>query len=244
VQVDGQIKTGRDVVIGAILGADQFGFATAPLVVEGCIMMRKCHLNTCPAGVATQDVELRKRFTGQPEHVINFFTFVAEEVRELMADLGFRKFDEMIGRSDRLEQKKAIEHYKSRGLDFSRVLHKPVVGPEVAIHNTERQDHRLDAVLDRWLIDQAAPALADGKPVTITGETGHYGNRHFCPRCGSPVFAIDGDEIIVNLGSLDAPGQFTPTYELWTIRREAWLPPFPVKRLYERDRDAADRIEA
>ncbi|MEM9681886.1 MAG: glutamate synthase large subunit [Pseudomonadota bacterium] len=170
VQTDGGLRTGRDVVVGALLGADEFGFATAPLVASGCVMMRKCHLNTCPVGIATQDPELRKRFTGKPEHVINYFFFVAEEVRELMSMLGFRTFAEMIGRSDRLEQKKAIEHYKSQGLDFSRVLHKPEVGPDVAIHNSERQDHGLDTVLDRWMIDEAAPALVDGKAVSFSGE--------------------------------------------------------------------------
>ena len=125
VQVDGQMKTGRDVVVGAMLGADEFGFATAPLVVAGCIMMRKCHLNTCPVGVATQDPVLRRKFTGQPEHVVNYFFFVAEEVRELMAQLGFRTFDEMIGRADLLDMQAGIEHWKARGLDFSRVFYQP-----------------------------------------------------------------------------------------------------------------------
>ena len=170
VQVDGGLRTGRDVVVGALLGADEFGFATAPLIASGCIMMRKCHLNTCPVGIATQDPVLRKRFTGKPEHVINYFFFVAEEVRSLMATLGFRRFDDMVGRSDCLDQKKAIEHYKSKGLDFTRVLHKPQVGPEIAIHNCERQDHDIDRVLDRWLIEQAAPALTEGKPVGIMGK--------------------------------------------------------------------------
>jgi glutamate synthase (NADPH/NADH) large chain len=170
VQTDGQLKTGRDVVIAALLGADEMGFSTAPLIATGCIMMRACHLNTCPVGIATQDPELRKRFTGKPEHVINFFFFVAEEVRELMAMLGFRRFSDMVGRSDRLEQQKAIEHYKSKGLDFSRVLHKPQVGSDIAIHNSERQDHDIERVLDRRLIEQAAPALASGKPVAITGK--------------------------------------------------------------------------
>jgi glutamate synthase (NADPH/NADH) large chain len=124
VQADGQMKTGRDVVIGALLGADEFGFATAPLVVEGCIMMRKCHLNTCPVGVATQDPVLRARFSGQPEHVVNYFFFVAEEVRELMAQLGIRKFDDLIGRSDLLDMRKGIDHWKARGLDFSRIFYR------------------------------------------------------------------------------------------------------------------------
>jgi glutamate synthase (NADPH/NADH) large chain len=125
VQADGQMKTGRDVVIAALLGADEFGFATAPLVVEGCIMMRKCHLNTCPTGVATQDPVLRQRFTGQPEHVVNYFFFVAEEARKIMAQLGIRRFDELVGRVDLLDTREGVEHWKARGLDFSRVFHRP-----------------------------------------------------------------------------------------------------------------------
>ena len=124
VQVDGGLRTGRDVVIGALLGADEFGFSTAPLIAAGCIMMRKCHLNTCPVGIATQDPVLRKRFTGPPEHVINYFFFVAEEVRELMAKLGFRRFSEMIGRVDRLDTRRAIDHWKAKGVDLSRILHQ------------------------------------------------------------------------------------------------------------------------
>jgi glutamate synthase (NADPH/NADH) large chain len=137
VQVDGQMKTGRDVVIGALLGADEFGFATAPLVVEGCIMMRKCHLNTCPVGVATQDPELRKRFTGQPEHVVNYFFFVAEEVREWMASLGIRKFDDLIGRTDLLDTQAGIEHWKIQGLDFSKIFYQPNVEKEVSRRHNE-----------------------------------------------------------------------------------------------------------
>ncbi|AHE98369.1 glutamate synthase large subunit [Thioalkalivibrio paradoxus] len=167
VQVDGGMRTGRDVVIGALLGADEFGFATAPLIVEGCIMMRKCHLNTCPVGVATQDPELRKRFTGKPEHVINYFFFVAEEVRQLMARLGFRTVNEMIGQSDRLEMRRAIEHWKAHGLDFSRLLATPDVPAEVARYNAEAQDHGLDKALDHELIRQAQPALERGEPVQI-----------------------------------------------------------------------------
>jgi glutamate synthase (NADPH/NADH) large chain len=167
VQVDGQIKTGRDVIIGALLGADEFGFATAPLVAEGCIMMRKCHLNTCPVGVATQDPVLRKKFTGKPEHVINYFFFVAEEIRELMARLGIRKFNDLIGRSDLLDMRKGIEHWKARGLDFSRIFHQPQIGPEVARFHTETQDHGLDKALDHRLIELAAPALERGEKVTI-----------------------------------------------------------------------------
>jgi glutamate synthase domain-containing protein 2/glutamate synthase domain-containing protein 1/glutamate synthase domain-containing protein 3 len=167
VQVDGQIKTGRDVVIGALLGADEFGFATAPLVAEGCIMMRKCHLNTCPVGVATQDPVLRRKFSGKPEHVINYFFFVAGEIRELMARLGIRKFDDLIGRSDLLDMRKGIEHWKARGLDFSRIFHQPQIGPEVARFHNEAQDHGLDRALDHRLIELAAPALERGEKVTI-----------------------------------------------------------------------------
>ena len=167
VQVDGGLRTGRDVVIGALLGADEFGFATAPLIVEGCIMMRKCHLNTCPVGVATQDPELRKRFTGKPEHVVNYFFFVAEEVRQLMAQLGFRSFNEMIGRIDRLDTRKAVEHWKAQGLDYSKILHRPDTGEEVARYNCENQDHGLDRALDNSLIEQASPALEGGEAVKI-----------------------------------------------------------------------------
>jgi glutamate synthase (NADPH/NADH) large chain len=167
VQVDGQMKTGRDVVIGAILGADEFGFATAPLVVSGCIMMRKCHLNTCPVGVATQDPELRKKFKGQPEHVVNFFFFIAEEVREIMASLGVRKLCELVGRTDLLDMKKGIEHWKAKGLDFSRIFQMPHVPPEVAVYNSEKQDHGLDKALDHRLIELAQPAIQRAEKVTI-----------------------------------------------------------------------------
>jgi glutamate synthase (NADPH/NADH) large chain len=167
VQVDGQMKTGRDVVIGALLGADEFGFATAPLVVEGCIMMRKCHLNTCPVGIATQDPQLRRKFTGQPEHVVNFFFFVAEEVRELMAKLGVRKFEQLIGRADLLDMRRGITHWKARGLDFSRIFHRPDMPAEVARHVCEAQDHQLAGALDHKLIAGAAPALDKKQPVRL-----------------------------------------------------------------------------
>jgi glutamate synthase (NADPH/NADH) large chain len=167
VQVDGQIKTGRDVVIGAILGADEFGFATAPLVVSGCIMMRKCHLNTCPVGVATQDPVLRRKFSGKPEYVVNYFFLVAEEARELMAKLGLRKFSELIGRTDLLDMKKGIEHWKARGLDFSRIFRMPDMPAEVARYNTEKQNHGLEKALDNRLIDLAQPALERGEKVSI-----------------------------------------------------------------------------
>ena len=167
VQVDGGMRSGRDVVIGALLGADEFGFSTAALISQGCIMMRKCHLNTCPTGVATQDPELRKRFSGEPEHVINFFTFIAQEVREIMAELGFHTFNEMIGRMDRLDTAKAINHWKAKGLDFTRIFAKPDVGPDVALFNCEVQNHGLDKALDNELINQARPALDDKTPVKI-----------------------------------------------------------------------------
>ncbi|MCC7484127.1 MAG: glutamate synthase subunit alpha [Burkholderiales bacterium] len=167
VQVDGQMKTGRDVVIGAMLGADEFGFATAPLVAAGCVMMRKCHLNTCPVGVATQDPVLRRRFAGRPEHVINYLFFVAEEARELMAKLGVRSVNELVGRSDLLETRRGIEHWKAKGLDFSRIFARPDMPAEVARHNNERQDHGLAGALDHRLIELAAPALDRAEPVTI-----------------------------------------------------------------------------
>ncbi|MGB3021723.1 MAG: glutamate synthase-related protein, partial [Methyloceanibacter sp.] len=167
VQVDGGFRTGRDVIVGALLGADEFGFATAPLIAAGCIMMRKCHLNTCPVGVATQDPVLRARFKGKPEHVINFFFYVAEEVREYMAALGFRTFAEMIGATDVLDKSEAIDHWKARGLDFSRIFHEPKVPKEVATHNSEVQDHHLDMVLDRKLIELSASAIEEKKPVKL-----------------------------------------------------------------------------
>ena len=165
VQVDGGLRTGRDVIVGALLGADEFGFATAPLIAAGCIMMRKCHLNTCPVGVATQDPVLRARFTGMPEHVINYFFFVAEEVRELMAAMGYRKLSDMVGQTDWLNKDRAIHHWKARGLDFEKVFHKPHAGKGVAIHHCETQNHGLDKVLDNKLIKAALPALESKKPV-------------------------------------------------------------------------------
>ncbi len=165
VQVDGGLRTGRDVVVGALLGADEFGFSTAPLIAAGCIMMRKCHLNTCPVGVATQDPRLRAKFQGLPEHVINYFFFVAEEIRELMAAMGFRSFDEMIGQSDMLDKSQAIKHWKANGLDFTKLFHKPDMPEEVAVFNCERQDHGLEKVLDNRLIELAKPAIQEKKPV-------------------------------------------------------------------------------
>jgi len=170
VQVDGQMKTGRDVAIGALLGADEFGFATAPLVVTGCIMMRKCHLNTCPVGVATQDPVLRRKFNGQPEHVVNYFFFVAEEVRRIMAQLGFRTFEEMIGRADLLDMRKGLEHWKAKGLDFSKVFYQPSMPSDVARFHRESQDHRLESALDHELIAAASPALEKRQPVRVSAK--------------------------------------------------------------------------
>ncbi|HZO45012.1 MAG TPA: glutamate synthase large subunit [Xanthobacteraceae bacterium] len=173
VQVDGGIRTGRDVVVGALLGADEFGFSTAPLIAAGCIMMRKCHLNTCPVGVATQDPVLRARFVGKPEHVINFFFFVADEVREIMAALGYRTFNEMVGQIQMLDKRHVIEHWKAKGLDFSKLFHKPVAGKGVSIFRNEAQDHKLDKVLDRRLIADSQAALGGGAPVHIVTTIGN-----------------------------------------------------------------------
>jgi glutamate synthase (NADPH) large chain len=167
VQVDGGIRTGRDVVVGALLGADEFGFSTAPLIAAGCIMMRVCHLNTCPVGVATQDPVLRKRFVGQPEHVINYFFFVAEEVRELMAEMGYRTFNEMIGQMQMLDKQEVVAHWKAKGLDFSRLFHKPHAPAGINIYKCEPQDHGIDKILDRKLITRAKAALERGAHVRI-----------------------------------------------------------------------------
>ena len=166
-QVDGGLRTGRDVVIGALLGADEFGFATAPLIAAGCIMMRKCHLNTCPVGVATQDPVLRKRFKGLPEHIVNFFFFVAEDIRAIMADMGIAKFDDLIGRADLLDKKDAVTHWKAKGLDFGNLFAVPKRAKGVAIRHTERQDHPIDTVLDRKFIKKAQAALDGGAPVVL-----------------------------------------------------------------------------
>ncbi len=167
VQTDGQIKTGRDVVIAAMLGADELGFATAPLVAEGCIMMRKCHLNTCPVGVATQDPVLRARFSGKPEYVVNYFFFVAEEARQIMAQLGIRTFNELIGRADLLDKSKAIAHWKARGLDFTRVFHLPEMPASEPRFQVEEQDHGLEKALDHKLIAQARSALEKAERVSF-----------------------------------------------------------------------------
>ncbi|HYT91962.1 MAG TPA: glutamate synthase-related protein, partial [Gemmataceae bacterium] len=169
VEVDGQLKTGRDVIIGALLGAEEFGFATAPLVAMGCIMMRVCHLNTCPVGVATQDPKLRAKFTGAADHVVNFMRFIAQEVRELMAQLGFRSVAEMVGRADKLEVREAVDHYKTKGLDFSSILYQPPVGPQVGKYCSIPQDHGLEKALDNTqLLPLCKPALERGEPVELT----------------------------------------------------------------------------
>jgi len=168
VQVDGQIKTGRDVIVAALMGAEEFGFATAPLVVSGCVMMRVCHLNTCPVGIATQDPALRAKFSGKPEFVINFFRFVAEEVREHMAQLGFRTIDEMVGRVECLKVRGAIDHWKAKGLDYSAILHAPKTSPGVARRKMRAQDHGLEQALDNELIAACGDALEHGRPVALS----------------------------------------------------------------------------
>ncbi|MGB7412921.1 MAG: glutamate synthase-related protein, partial [Thermosynechococcaceae cyanobacterium] len=169
VETDGQLKTGRDIVIAALLGAEEFGFSTAPLVTLGCIMMRVCHMNTCPVGVATQDPQLREKFTGDPEHTVNFMKFIAQEVRELMAQLGFRTLNEMVGRSDVLEPKRAIDHWKAKGLDFSKILHRPDVPDDVGRYCQIPQDHGLEKSLDMtMLLDLCQPAIEKGEKVEAT----------------------------------------------------------------------------
>ena len=177
-QADGQM-TGRDVVIGALLGADEFGFATAPLVVEGCIMMRKCHLNTCPVGVATQDPVLRQKFQGKPEHVVNFFFFIAEEVREIMAQLGIRKFDDLIGRADLLDMRSGVEHWKASGLDFTRVFHQ--TQSDADVRQTEEQDHGSAGALDHQLIERSKPALERGVVHRAGAQPQPHHRRHAVP---------------------------------------------------------------
>jgi glutamate synthase (ferredoxin) len=169
VETDGQMKTGRDIVIAALLGAEEYGFSTAPLVTLGCIMMRVCHKNTCPVGIATQNPELRKKFTGDPAYTVNFMRFIAQEVREIMAELGFRTLNEMIGRSDVLEAQKAVTHWKAKGLDFSKILYQPEVGEDVGRYCQIPQDHGLDKSLDiTTLLDLCKPAIEKGEKVKAT----------------------------------------------------------------------------
>ncbi|MFW5857945.1 MAG: glutamate synthase large subunit, partial [Planctomycetota bacterium] len=167
VQTDGQMRTGRDVAVAALLGAEEYGFATAALIVLGCVMMRKCQKNTCPVGVATQDPRLRKRFCGSPDYLVNYFRFIAEELREIMAELGFRTVDEMIGRADKLRPRDGIDHWKARTLDFSAILHRPEEADRFAVHKVQEQDHGIDAILDRKLIAAAQPALDEGTRVEL-----------------------------------------------------------------------------
>ncbi|MFV8225006.1 glutamate synthase large subunit [Christiangramia aquimixticola] len=167
VECDGQLKTGRDVAVACLLGAEEFGFSTAPLVASGCIMMRACHLNTCPVGIATQDPELRKNFKGTPENVINFMYFIAQELREIMAQLGFRTMDEMVGQSQKLNMNRAIKHYKAQGIDLSNILYKPNIEKGISLSNTEKQLHNLEGVLDFEILRQAHPAIYRKEPVTL-----------------------------------------------------------------------------
>src|SRR4029077_2564037 len=162
-------KTGRDVAVAALLGAEEFGFATAPLVTLGCIMMRVCHLDTCPVGIATQNPELRKKFTGDPAYTVNFMRFIATELREIMAQLGFRTINEMVGRVDKLQMRKAVDHWKAKGLDFSKILHAPEMGPEVGRYHKVAQNHGLDAALDRTdILKICQPALEHKNKVRAT----------------------------------------------------------------------------
>ena len=194
VQADGQLKTGRDVIIAALLGAEEFGFATAPLVVSGCIMMRVCHLDTCPVGVATQNPELRKRFTGKPEFVVNFFEFIAEEVREYLAALGFRTLDEAVGRADLLDSERAVEHWKAAGLDLAPILHVPDLPEGAATRNTTDQDHGLDQALDNTLIQLAEGALEDGEAgrARAAGPQRQPDRRHHARLRGDPALGRQG----------------------------------------------------
>ena len=196
VQTDGKLQTGRDVVIAALLGAEEFGFATMPLISMGCIMMRKCHLNTCSVGIATQDPVLRARFTGQPEHVINFFFFIAEQMRQHMAKLGFRKVDEMVGRVDKLDAALADDHWKAKGIDLSNILYAPTVPSRVARRKVQAQDHALEQALDHALITKAAPALKSKKAVT-----GSFAIRNVHRTVG----AMLGGEIARRYGSEGLP---------------------------------------
>jgi glutamate synthase domain-containing protein 3 len=193
VETDGQLKTGRDVAIAALLGAEEYGFASSALVASGCIMMRVCHLNTCPVGIATQDPRLREKFTGKPEHVVNYMTFIAEELREIMAELGFRTVDEMVGRVDALDVRDVSEHWKAKGIDLSSVLHNPDVASDVAIRCVTTQDHGLDKALDNTIIEKARPALERKEkvafPLPITNR-----NRTVCTMLSAEVSRRHGAE--------------------------------------------------
>ena len=229
VQTDGQLKTGRDVVIAALLGAEEFGFSTAPLVVMGCIMMRVCHLNTCPVGVATQDPRLRKKFSGQPGFVENFFKYIAEEVREYMAQLGFRTVDEMIGQVDRLDVKRAIDHWKAHGLDFTSILHKPEAGPGVGVYCSTRQDHGLEKSLDvTTLVPLCREAIEQRKPVNIilpiqnTNRTvGTILGHHITRRYGAQGLPEDTVRVHFNGSAGMSFGAFVPRGVTMTLEGDA-----------------------
>ena len=217
VQVDGQLKTGRDVVIAALLGGEEFGFATAPLVVDGCIMMRVCHLDTCPVGVATQNPELRARFSGKPEFVVNFFEFLAEEVREILAELGFRSIEEAIGHAEMLDTRDAINHWKAEGLDLDPILHGLEFDDDAPLRNLTGQNHELDKHFDQRLITMAAEALTDRAPVKISVDVintdrsvgtmlGHVVTKTF----GTDVLATDTIDITLNGTAGQSLGAFLP----------------------------------
>ncbi len=193
VETDGQLKTGRDVAIATLLGAEEYGFASSALVASGCIMMRVCHLNTCPVGIATQDERLRKKFAGKPEHVVNFMMFIAEEVREIMAELGFRTINEMVGRVDVLDAADATDHWKAKGIDLSRILRLPDAGPEVATYRVEDQDHGLEKAIDNKLIELAAEALEEKKPVEIEMPIRNV-NRTMCTMLSAEISRRWGEQ--------------------------------------------------
>jgi glutamate synthase (ferredoxin) len=228
VQVDGQLKTGRDVVVAALLGAEEFGFATAALVVSGCIMMRVCHLNTCPVGIATQDPELRKQFTGKPEFVENYFRFVAEDVRELMAQLGFRTMSEMIGRADRLEMRAALAHWKAKGVDLSRLLQLPEAEDGVARHQVRAQDHGLDKALDVEIIARATPALEGREPVAfdlpirnVNRTVGTLLGSEITRRYGGEGLAEDTIRVLFTGSAGQSFGAFLPRGATLTLEGDA-----------------------
>jgi glutamate synthase domain-containing protein 3 len=193
VETDGQLKTGRDIAVAALLGAEEYGFASSALVASGCIMMRVCHLNTCPVGIATQDPRLREKFTGKPEHVVHYMTFLAEELREIMAELGFGTVDEMVGRVDALDVRDVSEHWKAKGIDLSAILHKPDVSSNVAIRCVTTQDHGLDKALDNTIIEKARPALERREKVSFALPITNR-NRTACTMLSAEVSRRHGAE--------------------------------------------------
>ena len=229
VETDGQLKTGRDVAIAALLGAEEFGFATAPLVSVGCIMMRVCHLNTCPVGIATQDPRLREKFTGKPEHVVNFMRFIAEDLRELMAQMGFRTINEMVGRVDRLEPKKAIDHWKARGFDFTDILYRPDLGPEVGRYCQEKQDHGLDESLDiTTLLELCKPAIEKGEPVrgtlplrNVNRVVGTITGSEITKKWGAKGLPEDTVSLVFNGSAGQSFGAFMPSGMTFVIEGDA-----------------------